>query len=233
MAPQLRTLLPRTTQPELIAQYQNWDAESQRKALDHGSGQPGSRPRTGSSTAAIPDCDGMPHDEWEWNHARADQQASTEGERTGSPVAGPRWPGLGARPARWGVRLAHVMSTVSPRIALVAPTGADVRDTMIEGVSGILATASPDRIPHWEPSKRRLTWPATKNIPECIATTFSAEEPDRLRGSPVPLGLGRGGCSHAAHQRRVVQPAARAAAHRSRRTPAVRRHHHPHPHPSG
>ncbi len=63
------------------------------------------------------------------------------------------------------------------RIALVAPTAASARDVMIEGESGLLVISPEDRRPRYEPSKRRLTW---KN--GAIATAFSAEEPDRLRG---------------------------------------------------
>jgi len=63
------------------------------------------------------------------------------------------------------------------RIALVAPTAADVRDTIVEGVSGLLNTAPAWSRPVYEPSKRRLTWPNG-----AIATTFSSEEADRLRG---------------------------------------------------
>jgi phage terminase large subunit-like protein len=63
------------------------------------------------------------------------------------------------------------------RIALVAATAADARDVLVEGESGILAVAPPWCRPVYEPSKRRLTWPNG-----AIATTFSAEEPERLRG---------------------------------------------------
>jgi phage terminase large subunit-like protein len=63
------------------------------------------------------------------------------------------------------------------RLALVAPTTSDARDTMIEGVSGILATAPNWNRPTYEPSKRRLVWPNG-----ATATTFSSEEPERLRG---------------------------------------------------
>lgn len=62
-------------------------------------------------------------------------------------------------------------------IHLVARTAADVRDTMVEGESGILACSSVEFMPKWEPSKRRITWPNGSQ-----ATTFSAEEPDALRG---------------------------------------------------
>lgn len=63
------------------------------------------------------------------------------------------------------------------RLALVARTAADVRDVVVEGESGILAISPPWNRPEWEPSKRRLTWPNG-----AIATTFSADEPDALRG---------------------------------------------------
>ena len=63
------------------------------------------------------------------------------------------------------------------RIALVAPTAADARDVMVEGESGILAISPDHERPLYEPSKRRLTW---RN--GAVATTYSADEPERLRG---------------------------------------------------
>lgn len=63
------------------------------------------------------------------------------------------------------------------RIALVAPTSADARDVMVEGPAGILAVSPKGERPAYEPSKRRLTWPSG-----AVATCFSAEEPERLRG---------------------------------------------------
>ena len=63
------------------------------------------------------------------------------------------------------------------RIALVAPTAADARDVMVEGESGLLAIGPPQQRPQYEPTKRRLTWPNG-----AIATTYSADEPERLRG---------------------------------------------------
>ena len=69
------------------------------------------------------------------------------------------------------------------RIALVGPTAADARNVMVEGASGILAI-SPDRErPLYEPSKRRLTWPNG-----AVATTYSADEPERLRGPQHEAG---------------------------------------------
>jgi phage terminase large subunit-like protein len=63
------------------------------------------------------------------------------------------------------------------RLAFVGATAADVRDIMVDGESGILATAPPWFRPNYEPGRRRLTWPNG-----AIATMFTAEEPDRLRG---------------------------------------------------
>ncbi len=69
------------------------------------------------------------------------------------------------------------------RLALVAPTAGDARDVMVEGVSGILACSPPWDRPHYEPSKRRLTW---KN--GAIATLYSAEDPEALRGPQFGAG---------------------------------------------
>lgn len=72
------------------------------------------------------------------------------------------------------------------RIGLIGPTAFDTRHVMVEGDSGILESAWDGDLdyrgnligrPRWEPSKRRLTWQNG-----AIATTYSAEEPERLRG---------------------------------------------------
>jgi len=68
------------------------------------------------------------------------------------------------------------------RVALVAPTAADARDVMVEGESGILAISPTSERPLYEPSKRRLTWPNG-----AVATLFSADEPERLRGPQFDL----------------------------------------------
>jgi phage terminase large subunit-like protein len=62
-------------------------------------------------------------------------------------------------------------------IALVGRTVADVRDVMIGGKSGILKCSPPWFRPEYIPSKRHLTWPNG-----CTATTYSADQPNQLRG---------------------------------------------------
>lgn len=87
--------------------------------------------------------------------------------------------GRGFGKTRAGAGWVHEMveQRQAGRIALVAATAADARDTIVEGVSGLLNTAPPWMRPVYEPSKRRVTWPNG-----AIATTFSSEEADRLRG---------------------------------------------------
>jgi len=80
--------------------------------------------------------------------------------------------------------LDQVTSGRAGRVALVAPTSGDVRDVLVEGESGFLAIAPDWSRPTWEPSRRRLTWPNG-----AIATTYSADEPERLRGPQHDLAL--------------------------------------------
>lgn len=63
------------------------------------------------------------------------------------------------------------------RIALVARTAADVRNVIVLGESGILATSPPWDRPKYEPTKSCLTWDNG-----CKAELYSADKPDALRG---------------------------------------------------
>jgi len=93
--------------------------------------------------------------------------------------------GRGFGKTRTGAELirARVASGTARRVALVAPTAADARDVMVEGESGILAISPPWDRPRYEPSKRRLTWSNG-----AIATLYSADEPERLRGPQHDTG---------------------------------------------
>ncbi len=112
---------------------------------------------------------------YDWQrHARADQLAPSGAWRVWLILAGRGWGKTrsGAETVRgWAV------SGAAKRIALVARTAADVRDVIVEGESGILAISPASERPVWEPSRRRLTWPNG-----AIATTYSADVPDQLRG---------------------------------------------------
>lgn len=119
-------------------------------------------------------CDGEPHDRFPYPHARGDQW----------PPIGVDWfswflsGGRGSGKTRTGAEYTRRMTEHVSRMALVGPTGADVRDTMIEGESGLeFVCALAGYSITYEPTKRRVTFPNG-----CIATTFSSEKPARLRG---------------------------------------------------
>lgn len=63
------------------------------------------------------------------------------------------------------------------RVALIAPTFADARDTMVEGDSGLLRLLPHEMIKAWNRSLGELIL-----VNEARFKLFSAEEPERLRG---------------------------------------------------
>lgn len=109
-------------------------------------------------------------------HPRArEAQRPPQGDwRTWAYIAG-----RGAGKTNSGAQWVHdrVNRGIARRILLIAPTAADIRDVIVEGPSGLLATANPLDMPRWESSKRRVTWPNG-----AIATCISGEEPNRARG---------------------------------------------------
>lgn len=112
---------------------------------------------------------------YEWRFWARPEQLAPDGDwRTWLALAGRGW-GKTRTGAEW-IR-EEVEAGRRGRLALVGPTAPDVRDVMIEGESGLLRVSPPWFRPTYEPSKRRLTWPNG-----AIATAYSAEEPDRLRG---------------------------------------------------
>lgn len=74
----------------------------------------------------------------------------------------------------WVIERAKIPDT---RFALVGRTVADVRDVMINGESGIMASSPPDFVPVYTPSLRKLEWPNGS-----VALTYSADSPSQLRG---------------------------------------------------
>lgn len=84
--------------------------------------------------------------------------------------------GRGWGKTRTGAETVRLWKETAKRIALVGRTGPDVRKTMVEGESGILAIAPPWDQPKWEPGNKRLFWG------ECIIELYSGDEPAQLRG---------------------------------------------------
>ena len=87
--------------------------------------------------------------------------------------------GRGAGKTRAGAEWlrARVEGGVYGRLHLVGRTESDVRGTMVEGPSGVLAISPPHFRPDYRVRLRTLEWPNGAR-----AFLFPAEEPDRLRG---------------------------------------------------
>lgn len=79
---------------------------------------------------------------------------------------------------------AEVERGTACRIAFVGATASATRDVLITGHSGILAISQRWNQPIYEPTKRLLTWPNG-----AIATCYSAEEVDQLRGPQHDLAI--------------------------------------------
>jgi len=73
--------------------------------------------------------------------------------------------------------LAPLADAPVSNIALVGETEHDVREVMVEGISGLLAVHRRDERPVWTSSRRRLEWSNG-----AVAYAFSAEDPESLRG---------------------------------------------------
>ena len=115
---------------------------------------------------------------WDWSAWARPEQLAPEGDdwNVWLVLAG-RGFGKTRLAAEWVREQAKYTTEGQRRFALVARTAADVRDVIVEGESGIINISPPSEKPHYEPSKRRLTWPNGNT-----ATLFTADEPDSLRG---------------------------------------------------
>lgn len=162
-----------TELPEGLDDWRNWDAESRKKAA-----RALQKAMEGDSLAWYckrgRKCDGKPHDEYDYPHARGDQW----------PPAGVDWflwlvmSGRGAGKTRTGSEWVRKITSRVPRIALVGRRGKDVRGTMVEGRSGLIRICERAGMDYeWQPSKKEFTF---ENGAKAFG--YSAEEPDELRG---------------------------------------------------
>ena len=111
----------------------------------------------------------------EWLKAARPAQITPRGEwATWLILAGRGWgkTRTGAEDAAW-----FGLSNPGSRIAVIAPTYSDARDTCIEGDSGLRKIIPPECIEAWNRSLGELI---LKN--ETRYKLFAAEEPERLRG---------------------------------------------------
>ena len=112
---------------------------------------------------------------YSWSAWARDNQLAPSGNwSTWCILAGRGW-GKTRTGAEWVIEMAQRYPGC--HIALVGRTVGDVRKVMVSGRSGILAVSPPWFKPTYNPSLRLLTWPNGST-----ATTYSADEPDQLRG---------------------------------------------------
>lgn len=114
---------------------------------------------------------------WDWTMWGRPEQHAPEGDWSVWLYLAGRGAGKTRAASEWVREEAKHTDGYQRRFALVARTAADVRDVIVEGDSGIMNVSPESEKPHYEPSKRRLTWPNGN-----MATCFTADEPDSLRG---------------------------------------------------
>lgn len=120
---------------------------------------------------------------FDWPHWRRPSQTEPSGPWRWWMYRGGRGTGktrTGAEALRRRVR-----AGVTRRSHIIGATASDVRDVMVEGPTGILAICPRSERPTYQPSKRRLVWPNG-----ALTVTFSADEPNRLRGPQCDFAWG-------------------------------------------
>ncbi len=121
---------------------------------------------------------------WSWSYtARPDQLAATEDDARVTGLVGGRGAGKTRTGGEW-VRK-RVGRGRKVRFALVGRTAGDVRDTMIQGESGILACFPPSEMPKYTPTARRIDF-----VDGSEALCYTAQEPSQLRGPQFHYGWG-------------------------------------------
>lgn len=157
-------------------EFKRWTPAAQERALEmlHSIKNP---PKVWYCTRGR-SCDGKPHDGVDYPHARSDQWP---------PVGSWRYwlclSGRGSGKTRLGAEWVRKMSEHAGAIAMVGRTGPDVRNTMVEGDSGLIKVCEAANVSYtWEPSRSLFTF-----ANGCQVFGFSAEKPDRLRGPQYSL----------------------------------------------
>jgi phage terminase large subunit-like protein len=168
-----------------VNEWRKWDPKSKEKFLARL--QDSEKPKLVWYCKKGRSCDGKPHDEYDYPHARGDQW----------PPPGTDWltwllkGGRGSGKTRSGAEWVRFMATRYERGSIIGPTVGHVRDTMVEGDSGLLVVFANAKINAlWEPSKRRITIDCQctpdaalpKHMNGHIIQCFTGDEPERLRG---------------------------------------------------
>lgn len=110
---------------------------------------------------------------FDWNERARDDQKVPPGDwRIWLVLAGRGW-----GKTRVGAETVRIWSESFPRISLIGRTIQDVRDLMIEGISGLEKVFPGWRRIEWVPSRRLIRFPSG-----AIGKVFTSDEPEMLRG---------------------------------------------------
>ena len=123
--------------------------------------------------------DGLPapvYEEWvqRWSNHAHDGQTAPPGDWRVWLIRAGRGFGKTRAGAQWVNEMATVPGT---RIALVGATLEDARRVMVQGPSGVVATAKLDLAVTWRPTSGEVRFPNG-----AVATVYSAAAPEALRG---------------------------------------------------
>jgi phage terminase large subunit-like protein len=110
-----------------------------------------------------------------WSLWQAEKQTAPEQDFLIWLILGGRGAGKTRAGAEW---IRERVKSGARHIALVAANFTEARNVMLEGQSGLLNIGHPSERPKYIASRRRLEWPNG-----AVGQIFSAEVPDRLRGS--------------------------------------------------
>lgn len=128
---------------------------------------------------------------WEGS-ARLDQIAPRVSDWSVWLVLGGRGSGKTRTGAEW---VLQQVRRGAERIALVAPTLHDAREVMLGGESGLLRIGFRHERARYEPTRRRVVFPALNGGNSAVAYLFSAHDPDSLRGPQFDCAWGDEFCA--------------------------------------
>jgi phage terminase large subunit-like protein len=156
-----------------VADVANWSAADKKRALEVARARANPERKAWYCTRGRI-CDGKPHKGFEYPHARGDQWPPREIDWLTWLILS----GRGSGKTRTGSEWVRTITKYVPRIALIGRRGPDVRGTMVEGESGLIAVCERAGVDYdWQPSKKEFTFGNGAK-----AFGYSAEEPDTLRG---------------------------------------------------
>jgi phage terminase large subunit-like protein len=110
--------------------------------------------------------------DWYATQARPEQRPPLGDWRTWLILAGRGW-----GKTRTGAEWLRARRDTCPRMAIIAPTFADARDTCVEGESGLLAICKPNEVTKWNRSIGEFEFSNGAQV-----KLFSGDKPARLRG---------------------------------------------------